>query len=309
MTAPLPEERLLSAATARNRDGWLVVTYAGSSFLATLINWLIAVGRAGIDNTLVVALDRRVYDFLLARGFTTVLVEGRALKDIRIVRVRVMQFLVQHGFSVIQSDADAVWLRDPRAFFENGSASIVASEGTYWPEKAYQAWGFVLCTGLYSIRSEASTNALLDRWLPDLHETGSDQASLNRLLLADGVTWDTSTARPEVRQFRERRFTSFDAPISGACPGAGLSLRLLPHALFQRAPVEAHAPYVVHYLPDLAKLPETQALTTSGSWFLASDWKRIEFDANTLERVAVYPKPRQRPWTQPQVGRSRNRYA
>ena len=299
----MPVESLLMAAERLSRDGSLVVTYADSSFLGKVLNWLIAVDRAGVHNALVVALDESLHNFIHQRGFASVLVPtGTTLNEIRLTRLRVCQVLLRSGISVIQSDADAVWLRDPRPeFFANDSAAMVASQGVYWPPKAHAKWGFVLCTGLFSVRSEAATNVLLERWIDDFHETGSDQESLNRLLLSDGVTWEMNSVTSETRLFRNRSFQTFDAPVSGICTSASLSLCLLPHMLFQRVPVEAPSPYVAHYLPDLADLPDTQALTDTGSWFLADGWKNIDFDAGSLDRITISRAAERADWTDPQI--------
>jgi len=306
MNGPIPETSLLFEAERIRENGWVVVTCANFGYLSTLLNWLISIRRAGVHNTIIVTLDAPAESFLRERGFATVFVPTvNTLPAIRTHRLLVTQSLVRNGVSVVQSDADAVWLRDARPSLTGCATDLVATQGTYWPNRAYDAWGFVLCTGLYALQANQRTTRLLERWARDLDTTGSDQQSLNRLLVSDGVNWQ-GAAEPSVVRFRDRDFKTFHRDIPGYCAGTDLSLRLLPHRLFQRVPVKEAAPLVLHHLPDLAKLPETRELTGHGSWLLAEDWQRTDFDATTLERAAAHPRPM--PWQSPRVraGRQRN---
>lgn len=310
MSSAAKDDAILRAAERVARDGSVVVAYSNWAYRAMLLNWLIAIDRLEVRNLVLVALDEKIYDFLERRGFEPVSCPTpNKLEDIRTTRVRIPANLVRNGFSVVQSDIDAVWLRDPREeYFERSGSSLTISQGTYWPRPSYHAWGFVLCTGLYAIESTPSTIDLMDRWLTDIEITGSDQKSLNRLLLSDGVRWHRDRVTAREWRFRHRNMTTYEEVLSGDCAKAGLRIQLLPHSLFQRAPVEHPSPYVVHYLRDLASLPETRALTEHGSRFLRSDWRRTHFDATTLERIRVAPTTaRDREdstWIDPAIGKS-----
>lgn len=279
---------LVTLADARKADNRLLIAFSDVNYLGVLLNWLIAIHQLGIRNYLVVSLDEKIHAFLTARGFPSTLIglDG-PLHQLWHHRLVVLRELCAHGIDVIHSDNDAMWLRNPIPDFFSGDADdLVVSQGTVWPDDVLLRQGFVLCCGLFYLRSNNATVGLLDAMLRDIVTTNDDQISLNRLISAM-VTWDTTLTAPYHFMFRGHRVMCSETPIRGRCRNSGLSVTLLPHHLFQRLHMPDRPAYVKHLLSKKTGPDKLESFRQSGCLFLRDDWKSIDFDADTIERIAL----------------------
>jgi hypothetical protein len=66
------------------------------------------------------------------------------------------------GVSIVQSDADALWFKDPiQPFFVEQPFDFMCSQGALYPQSAWERWGFVLCTRFIMIRGTPASERLL----------------------------------------------------------------------------------------------------------------------------------------------------
>jgi hypothetical protein len=279
---------LLELAEARKADNRLVVAFSDSKYLPVLLNWLVAIDRLGLRNYLIVSLDEPIHDFLAERGFPTVFdrLDG-PLSDLWRLRLTALRRLCAHGVDVIHSDIDAVWLRDPiPGYFSQQADDLVISQGTVWPYDIVEKQGFVLCCGLFYLRGNQASLALLDEVLRDIAATNDDQISLNRLVSAS-VEWNRQLTNPYQFTFQGYRMTCSEAPIRGRCRRTGLTVTLMPHHLFQRLHMPGRPAFVKHLLSEKTGEDKFKSFRRSGCLFLDDDWKNIRFDAGTIERIAA----------------------
>jgi hypothetical protein len=281
---------LLKLADERKADNRLLVAFSDSKYLGVLLNWLVAIHRIGVRNYLVVSLDETIHAFLADRGFPSVLIKmDGPLHNLWRLRLVILRELCAHGVDVIHSDIDAVWLRDPiPEYFSRHADHLVISQGTVWPDDVLKKQGFVLCCGLFYLRSGSETLTLLDDVLRDIATTNDDQISLNRLIYAS-VTWDRQLISPYQFVFRGYRVTCSEGSIRGRCRKTGLRVTLLPHHLFQRLHMPDRPAFVKHLLSEKTGQDKFESFRQSGCLFLHENWKNIEFDADTIEKIAFRP--------------------
>lgn len=275
---------LIAAARERAVDRTVVIAFANWHYADVLMNWLVSLALQQVDNYLVIALDRRLHQLLTGHGIPCVLREMTGdLGDLWVARVRVFAALCAAGIDFIHSDVDAIWLRDPRqVYFGATDADLIASQGTVWPHDVHQRFGFVLCCGLFSLRSSAASRQLLAELLPHVTLTRDDQISLNRLLAERQVVWRAQQKDTYYLTAGERRFLCSKSPIVGHTPD-GLRIRVLPHHLFQRLPLPAgDVPFVSHPLTPKEPGAKLEEFARRGYLFLRPDWRQRSFDLHSL---------------------------
>ncbi len=283
-------DALLKLADERKADNRLLVAFSDSKYRGVLLNWLIAIHRLGIRNYLVVSLDETIHAFLADRGFPSVLIKmDGPLHNLWRLRLVILRELCAHGVDVIHSDIDAIWLRDPiPEYFSPDADYLVVSQGTAWPYEIVAKQGFVLCCGLFYLRSSDVSLTLLNDILRDVVLTNDDQTSLNRLIHAS-VIWDKQLKNPYQFMFRGYRVNCSEAPIRGRCHKTGLTITLLPHHLFQRIHMPERPAFVKHLYSEKTDQDKFESFRQSGCLFLHENWKNIEFDADTIEKIAFHP--------------------
>ena len=288
MTASASNYGVLIAA-ARNRavGRTVVIAFADSRYTDVLMNWLVALALQQVDNYLVIALDGDLHELLTAHGIPNVLCELNGdLGDLWVERVRVFAALCAAGIDFIHSDVDAIWLRDPRdAYFGTADADLVASQGTVWPHDVHQRFGFVLCCGLFLLRSSAASRQLLAELVPHVTMTRDDQISLNRLLANRQIVWRTKPADTYYITDGQRRFLCSKSLIFGHGTD-GLRVSVLPHHLFQRVPLQQSGiPFVSHPLTPKEPGAKLAEFARSGCLFIRPDWRQREFDVHSLSTL------------------------
>lgn len=153
-------------------------------------------------------------------------------KDIWETRVRVLKCLVNEGYNVILSDADALWLGDPMEYINLvNSSSVITSRGSH-PHGIGTEWGSTMCMGFAMFRATGiAMNTFQDAMERIVLETGDDQVAVNQAALHLGVAWD------EDSDMRYEQSTGFGkgtiANLSGD-DGKPFEITLLPHNKFVR---------------------------------------------------------------------------
>jgi hypothetical protein len=245
----------------------LTVTFVDSSYLPLLQIWLPRLRALGVGRVKVFCLDRTTREWCVGAGVDCALVEWSGnLRDLWVQRIRVFSALLAAGEEVVHSDIDAIWLRNP---LREGSAcgrqeDLLFSQGTVWPPDVHDQWGFVLCCGWFRARPTMAAKAFFQGLEADVHVSGDDQISVNRLLALLGVRWSRSRTGDYQLPFRDRMMQCWSEPVSGATSAGPLSVALLPHREFQRLPEDSAHALVKHYLTPKNCEQKLQALRSYG---------------------------------------------
>jgi predicted O-methyltransferase YrrM/2-polyprenyl-3-methyl-5-hydroxy-6-metoxy-1,4-benzoquinol methylase len=278
---------LIQLANDRADRDKVVLVFSDSRYREVLLNWLVGMHRLSIQNYLVISLDEEIHRYLEEHGFPTYLspLQGD-LSKLWIMRMQIFQALCSAGISFLHSDADAIWLKNPfPTFFDNSTHEIIASQGTIWPADVADNQGFVFCCGFFFVKSCQQTRELLDELAADVAVTGDDQVSLNRVLQEKSFHWDTEHTRSYFMHHEERRFTCYEAAITGQARNKQLSIALLPHHLFQRLHMPGQDAFLKHLLSDKDSESKLDMFQRTDCGFLAADWKERSFSAETLEKI------------------------
>ena len=141
---------------------------------------------------------------------------------------------------------------------------IIFSQGTFWPQDVHKEWGFVLCCGLYYIRSNERTKKLLSKVKNELEIERDDQVSFNKTLLKENVVWDINTYY--YLEHKNIKFLCSNQPITG---NAGdVSILVLPHAKFPRVNDTSDLVYVKHILSDKNSVSVIDTLKNNDCYFI-----------------------------------------
>lgn len=248
-----------------NRGSLPVVVFCDRSYRPVLENWLTFIQKLAVRDIVVFALDDETA--ALARRFPTRTVECEAVTDDRALwsfRVEVFEFLTQEGISFIHSDADAIWLRDPRPEYFDAypQADLIASQGTRLPADVCSVWGFVICCGLFLLRSSPATVQLMADVREEVPRCRDDQVALNRVLCRRTVDWKIEV-HGKINTGRGTFVHSRNIAIGSA---GAISMALLPFNRFPRLPELGEDPYVVHPLTGITAEDKIEELARLGLW-------------------------------------------
>jgi hypothetical protein len=247
---------------------WTVV-FANSDYGDVLENWLRHALPFVKDNLLVISLDNDIHCRSLRMGMRSALLpfEGM-IEEMWLLRLEVFEVLVRHNVDFFHSDADAVWLADPRSYCLGLNVDLAISQGTVWPYEAVKEWSFVLCCGFFHIRASHHTAQFLNAVRKMASTIKDDQIALNRVLLTAGVDWQLEAIASDTSVINDLRFNNFETPVRGnTLSGFNLNLALLPQNLFQRIPREGYKPFIKHPMTPKTATLKITALRKLGCWF------------------------------------------
>jgi hypothetical protein len=249
--------KIAALAAAIHNEMQLTFALVSKEYIHTGLNWASAMHKIGLRNFIIIAGDmftahefdkRRIpnvlaeidesdFDpaFMSATGFST---KGLAVSAFKFP---VAHFLLQSGYSVVLSDADAIWLRDPTPYLQ--AADLAFQRIVYHPPSIASLWGFAACGGFLSFRSGRKTVSFMERCIAAQRLLFCDQLAVNLALLEGEPDWrceDADWILP-VRGVRHDR-SSLEAafakcaksPIRGELRQGGLQVLALPHDKFWR---------------------------------------------------------------------------
>jgi hypothetical protein len=266
-------------------------------YLRTGLNWIAARRRLDSNNFLIIAGDRYTADTLDRQAIPNILAEidesefdtsfksstGFSAKGIAVSAFKfpVSCFLVKCGYSVVLSDADALWLRDPMPYLR--SADIAFQRISVHPRAITSLWGFGACGGFISFRSSRGTVAFLERCIEENRQLFDDQVVMNLTLLAGDPHWhceDPEWTLPDAvyqgdRSALQLAFAKYASrPIKGKLRAGNVHLLALPHDKFWRhelvvSPIDGMA--VCHPNSPKDDLEKMRLFERIGLRFLSSD--------------------------------------
>ncbi|MDK3016491.1 putative nucleotide-diphospho-sugar transferase [Pseudodonghicola flavimaris] len=252
----------------------LIIAFANAAYIPVARNWLLALRAIGLeDQARLVTLDEETRaafppERVLHRPYA-----GDGLEGLWLHRVAVFRELLQGGTGFIHSDADAVWLADPRPHLAACEAEAVFSQGTIWPPDVHDRLRLVLCCGFFSLAPSPRILSFIDQVAARIEADQDDQAAVNRVVSAMIDSWQIDD--PYDIAFRGKTFVASRAPIR-AVPRAGRqdvpSIAVLPHHAFPRL-VERLAPDMVVAHPVSGKTCDEKRVCLSGLgiWDARSD--------------------------------------
>jgi hypothetical protein len=260
--------KLADMAAAVNSGNDISFAIVSKEYIQTGLNWIYAMHKLGLNNFIIIAGDRFTSEMLDEQGIPNVLADidesefdasflsptGFSAKGLAVSAFKfpVAQFLVKSGYSVVLSDADAVWLYDPMSYLR--SADVAFQRIVYHPPPIARLWGFAACGGFISFRSGIKTIAFLERCIEEHRLLLSDQVAMNLALLEGEPDWHCENADwmlpsggvPHDRGSLEAAFAKYvKSPIQGELRQGGLQVLALPHDKFWR-----HG-WVTSTLPDM----------------------------------------------------------
>jgi len=128
--------------------------------------------------------------------------DGRAFQQIGALKAGFLSYLLKQGHTVLVSDVDVTWLKDPRIWLRGamGEAEVDMATSTdclhasNWDIKA--CWSTPFNTGILYLKPTEHTKAFLEEWRVKLETTENknehDQDIFNRMLRAhEGVSVET----------------------------------------------------------------------------------------------------------------------
>eukprot|EP00966_Prymnesium_polylepis_P326187 7382103-Prymnesium_polylepis.1 len=165
---------LTRAARSAPGGGTVALVFGTADFLELLLNWACHALRAGVRWFVLVAMDAQLHSALAAtplHGQTLYLPRARdgsiVIDKMSIIgeRQRFGLRVLEAGLSIVHSDADALWLRDPWPVLRAGDvvsdrATLTAERIWGKPPSVVRSWGAAICTGFYYMRSGAPAIAL-----------------------------------------------------------------------------------------------------------------------------------------------------
>ncbi len=225
-----------------------VIVFANYNYLPVLENWLAAMKKIDVKNYLIISLDEKLHHHLGEQNINSLLRPCELdLGKLWIHRVDVILELMEKGYDIIHSDADAVWLKDPQPYLQKLPHDMIFSQGTIWPPDVQEKWGFVLCCGFFFLRSNPQTLQFIKELAQRVREDKDDQVSCNRLLLEKNVIWDKPSDLYTI-DFRGKQFVCSKQARTGK--SKDLDIALLPHSAFQRLFEETDDVYVRHLISE-----------------------------------------------------------
>lgn len=249
-------EALTAMATTYAEERTIAITFMSREYARVGLNWVEAMRRLGWSNYLVIAGDiqtRQALDTLLvpyvearvAEGVTDatyVSPVGFTRKGLAMTALKfpILCALLHLGLSVIMSDADAVWLKNPMTSIGGWDVDVAFQRVVYFPKAIVDLWGFAACTGFVFFRSTSGTIALLEACVNEHRGVQDDQVAFNLALLGAGTRWIESVTRsgPERRRTEANLISAFRQAARRAIRGTtteyGLDIMALPHHQFWR---------------------------------------------------------------------------
>ncbi|MBI1260743.1 MAG: hypothetical protein GC184_03370 [Rhizobiales bacterium] len=242
-----------------------VVTFVSEDYIPIGLNWLAAFNALGIAARIrIVALDTATRD-----AFPSELVLYRPCDPRRRAllwqhRIRVLNEMLAEGLSLIHSDVDAVWLRDPLPALAACRTDMVFSQGTIWPPDVHQRQGIVLCCGFFYLANTAAVRDFFHIVERQVAIDKDDQITINRLLDQAGISWDVDA--PYTLSYRNKEIRA-SRDVIRSREGTIPSVAILPHHLFPRLVEEMHDNVIVcHPLAPKTCQDKIDVLSSLGLW-------------------------------------------
>lgn len=224
-----------------------IITFANEPFKRIALNWAKHIEALDIENYLVYALDEETYIFLREHEINTELKDDIWSPTEEnpgwIDRFEFVYSLLKSGEDILQSDIDAIWLKNPLEFITE-SCDIVGSIGDKLSKDIARRIGVMpICMGWTYFKSNENVlnlyNTVIQRWYSKtlINDKGltltrfCDQRALNIVLFENIKKKDIDHCENGIK----------------CCESKGVRVRLLPETIIRRGKYLEIKPYVDHY--------------------------------------------------------------
>ena len=142
---------------------------------------------------------------------------------------------------------------------------MLISQGTIFPQEAFQKWGFVLCNGFFLVKSTKQTRQLFKAAVYEIKGSGSDQKGLNNALLKSNLDWQIN----DTYTFSEENNTLLCSNTIIGGQSQDLRVGLLPFKKFVRT-TQAPTSDTYVYHPPSPKIASSKKkiFKRMNCWFL-----------------------------------------
>ena len=247
--------QVIAHASKISPDGRTVALCFGTiDFLELMLNWVCHAFSVGVHWFALVAMDRSLYAELLrlpslrphALLLPRIAYRNRTVTKLTVIgeRQRFGLSVLERGFSIVHTDLDAYWLKNPWPLISVGD-DVVAERIWGKPTSVVKAWGAAICTGWYYLRSSKRSIALARKTQSEIlakrtRQPGwqaSDQYFINIVLHRQySLRWDHGNRTLLGADSMSTKFTDLsNASGTALSPAGPLRVRLLAHAIVPRA--------------------------------------------------------------------------
>ncbi len=267
--------------TCIDRSKPLIIALGDKGYSKIGLNWASALKKLNMTQFVIIATDKKAAALFRSAGVQTVLLpavirwlllkRGPYFKVLMTIRVFLCKSLLDCGIDLIHSDLDALWLKDPRGYFEESAFDVLFSQGTIDPPAVFSRWGLVACCGLFYMKSSKMTRKMLQQLLLlyPLAWHCDDQALLNEYLYRQWLLCGKKLPRLSSFPWQQHHISYSDTIIPVDHPHLRIGVlpfkknpRLLAH--------QSNDSYIVHPLtPKLGEEKENY-FRRHGLWFTES---------------------------------------
>lgn len=170
----------------------IIISFTEKNYRFVALNWVKFISRLNIKNYVIVSLDKVSEQELKKESVNTVLYEladpVSPIGNLWKLRMNVIEQLITSGHSVLLSDLDAVWCKNPVPDYidKNPNYDIISSIADHkkaFPQKVANRFGFTLCMGFIYIKTSEGSIKFFNKVTKELHRyNNNDQVTVNMLL-------------------------------------------------------------------------------------------------------------------------------
>jgi hypothetical protein len=249
-TRSFPGSSALDRAAHASPDGRTVTLVFGTiDFLELLLNWSCHALALGVHWFVLVAMDAQCHQALLqnpmARAHALLLPQSRNVSKMTVIgdRQRFGLSVLERGFNIVHSDADAYWIKDPWPVLSHGD-DIVAERIWGKPLSVVRAWGAAICTGWYFVRSTPAAIAVARATRDEIAKKrarqpnwqASDQYCLNVALHKRfALRWDGNQTMPPASSMATKYVDQQPSRGTATTEKGTVRVAMLAHAIIPRA--------------------------------------------------------------------------
>lgn len=216
-----------------------IISFGNKQVKRVALNWAAHIKLLGIENYLIYALDKETYAFLRGHEINTELrdniwkpqgVRGKNFWD---QRFKFVYSLLKSGEDILQSDLDAVWLKNPLGLISK-DCDIVASTGNICNKDVNEKIGTTsICMGWVYFKSNNKVFDLFEEVIRSGYEEGDsfhDQKIFNKVLFQNSKKEDIRILNKNIKRLHAKN----------------LCIDLLSEDLIRRRKKNPENPYIDH---------------------------------------------------------------
>jgi len=227
----------------------IIITFCNDKYIPKSQKWIYFIKKLNINNYVIISYDKTTYDYFTDNDTNTILVEPDYInedkdffKNFMYYRTNVLRQILNKGYNILHSDMDAYWIKNiiPEL---NPDMDISVSQGTIWPRSHLSKHKFVMCCGIYYVKSNEKTKFFFDEFTKVVkNEEKDDQKPWNETLIDTKWSYDGYKNGKNVAH----KYIYFDKDIYGYNKKYDLNICLIEMEKIQRFKLNNNG-YIYHY--------------------------------------------------------------